>query len=286
MQKTTDKQIEKKLKEEIGSSFKEALEKSILSQKERTAAEKFVMKSIKKELKQTARAEVLKSAEYPEFIGRRGTALEKQRYEELIELLGRTEKALKFINGDNFIGLSFMGSWAKGTAGARSDVDVHVLLRDGSNNHETSLVMHEIGDSTDMTLRGRIFELEETKERIRNFKPSDGSKKSEDMEEVTFAKIFLFFNNRMLGDDDKIYAARKEIIEELAKNPHGELLWDDVRAMHWFGVVKLSKVTLFSVEHMAKRLGVSLEDFQEIVKAREEFILPTFEEMKKKYGVV
>ncbi len=285
MQKISkDKQIEQKLRDEIGSDFKEALKKSILSDDERAAAEKFLTKSFKNELKQAARAEVLKSAEYPEFIGRKGTALEKQRYEELIELLGRAEKALKFINGDKFIGLSFMGSWAKGTAGARSDVDVHVLLRDESNNHETSLVMHEFGDEN-MKLRGRIFELEETKERIRNFKPSDGSKKSEDMEEVTFAKIFLFFNNRILGDDDKIYAARKEIIEELAKNPNGELLWDDVRAMHWFGVVKLSKVKLLDVKDIAKKLGVNPEDFQEVVKARKEFALPTFEEIKKQYGI-
>jgi hypothetical protein len=34
-----------------------------------------------------------------------------------------------------------------------------------------------------------------------------------------------------------------------------------------------------------KKLGVSLENIEEIFRARERFALPSFEEIKKQYGI-
>jgi predicted nucleotidyltransferase len=283
MQKTTDKLIKKQLEEEAGQSLKEALKKSILSPSERKAAGETAKNIMEDRFTQMGRAEVFKSAEYPEFIGRKGTAEEKRLRDKLIKALTEAEKELKSILGDNFIAISLCGSWAKGYAGRKSDVDLYLLLKAENAKVDDALaILHNIGKALKVRVEENPFCIEEIKGLVR--KVDSNWEKTDDAAEAA-VRVSAFFSGKVFGDDSKIHAARKEIIEGLAKNPYGDVVWDGVRLFHYIGIAGLARKHTQTAGNVIMRLGVSMEDFHEILKARGEFALPSFEEIKKRYGV-
>jgi predicted nucleotidyltransferase len=294
MQKVSkDKQIEETVREELKSSMKRALEDLKLPAREEKVAEKLTNESISPKIKQIARAEVFKE-EYPQFIGREGTVEEKQLYRRIVRSVKEAEKELKSSLGDRFVGISFVGSWQKRYAGKESDVDLHVL---GKNISEDELrkkaepvlekALSKIGKDASGAM---YYPLDATLESIRKVKqevewiPSILSQSSFKAAQ----KVYFFFNEETFGEG--IHEARKEIIGELVKSPHGEKIWEDVRIFHEAhtrGVIPMAfefGKYVFSPDDM-KKLGVSLENIEEIFRAREEFALPPFEEIKKRYGV-
>jgi len=277
MQKVSkDKQVEKKLREEIGSDFKEALKKSILSEDEGAAAEKFLAKSIKNELKQTARAEILKECEYPAPIG--GSSEVKRRYERLIKSLDEVEKELKSLLGNKFIALQLHGSYAKGYPSEKSDVDITLLAATTINFKEAEkakkIISEAVGKATKSRVHLNLYTLERAIAAIQ----------TNDM--VAVECIYPFFVGKHFGE--RIHNSRKEIVQELEKSPFGKGIWDHVRLWHRKDIVPLvlaQYLTINELEARILKLGVSREDIPEILRAREEFELPTFEEMKRRYGV-
>jgi protein tyrosine/serine phosphatase len=82
--------------------------------------------------------------------------------------------------------------------------------------------------------------------------------------------VFVFFNGKTFGRG--IEEARNELVEELTKSPHGERIWEEVKELHNRAITWI-------------KTDISKEDFQEVLEARERYTLPTFEEIKKRYGV-
>lgn len=141
---STAKKTEQVLNEEIKSSIKEALKEAHF--KQTAVGARLAGESTKERMKQIARAEVLKKNEYPEFMGGEGTADEKRVYNKLVKLLEGAEKGLKFLLGDNFIAISLCGSWAKGYAKRKSDVDLYLLLKHESVEVDDALgILHYMG---------------------------------------------------------------------------------------------------------------------------------------------
>jgi predicted HTH domain antitoxin len=95
-----------------------------------------------------------------------------------------------------------------------------------------------------------------------------------------------FFIGMNFGDASKIHEIRKELIAELSKNRYGERIWERVREFHSLVTIALvHERGSPSFEEAKRKLGVSQEDFEEILKARASFALPSFEKIKKEYGV-
>ena len=283
MQKTSDKRIQEELMKLHSSSMKDSLEN--LSPAERKAAKEAVKDLITGWARSTGRAEVFKKDEYPEFVGREGTRQEKQVNAKLLKSLEKIAKELELELGDEFIAISLYGSYAKGYAGKGSDADVMLLLRNIHGRDKLwkayDVINKLVDDMIDWKVHADFYWLADAKDHIHALK-EDNSMISGDIDAAHH--VFVFFTGKTFGKG--IDEARKELIEELAKNPHGKLVWGEVRAFHNVAVVSLLQKGLNIREHEApKRLGVTVEEFREILKAREEFNLPTFEDMKRRYRV-
>lgn len=266
MQKTTDKLIKKQLEEEAGESLRENLKRSILSSFERKAAEETAKNVMEKRFTEIARAEILKESEYPAPIG--SSSEVKRRYEKLMKSLDEAGEELKSLLGDKFIALRLHGSYAKGYPYEKSDVDIVLLLTTTISLKDAKKAERIIGEAVGKatkskahlnldTLRSTITEIQE-----------NGI--------IAAESIHQFFVGRYFGE--RIHDARKEIVHELAKSPFGEQIWDDFRKLHSLATTSLD-------EKAKDRIGINEEDFEEIVKSHKKFALPSFEEMKKKYGV-
>lgn len=293
----TAKKTEQVLNEEIKSSIKEALKEAHF--KQTAVGARLAGESTKERMKQIARAEVLKKNEYPEFMGGEGTADEKRVYNKLVKLLEGAEKGLKFLLGDNFIAISLCGSWAKGYAKRKSDVDLYLLLKyENAEVNDALAILHYMEKTLKVEVAANPYYIEEIKwligkvdnpyyiEEIKGLigKVDSRWEKTDDAPDAAI-RVFAFFSGKVFGDDSKIHTARKEIIEELAKSPYGDVVWNWVRIIHYIGIVGLARRHDQTVGDVTMRLGVTMEDFHEILKARGSYALPSFEEMKKQYGV-
>jgi predicted nucleotidyltransferase len=273
MQKvSTDKLIKKQLEEEAGESLKENLKKSILSPSERKAAQETAKNIMEKRFIQTARAEVFKSAEYPEFIGSEGTKEERQINKRLLKAMEKVAKELESKLGDKFIAVSLFGSHAKGYASKSSDADVRIFVEHADPNQEQGLrsmargIIGEVGCGIHVE---SIEALESAKGYIHLVKEGRTYGLFGRNEESAW-HVMTFFDGKFFGG--RIEEARKEIMSELAKSHYGEQIWEKIREIqNYYGY--------------RSKLGVTGEDFREILEARKEFVLPTFEKMKKRYGV-
>lgn len=288
MQKvSTAKHIQEELMKLHSSSMKGSLED--LSPAERKATRKIIKNySIAELARKNAKIEVLKLAEYPEFVGREGTDREKRIHEKVMEFLPRLEKTSEFLLGDEHIAICLVGTHAKGTAGVESDVDI-TLLTKYINLIEPPRKFRKLERIAEETKEFRVefdcCSLENAKESIWDVRRDLLSDYSG--HHTAALDIFPFFYGKTFGNSNKIEAARKEIIQELAKNPYGEQIWEVVRnKFHSRQVVGLAKQGWAVDDYAEKKLRVSKEDYHEIVDARKEFALPSFEEMKRRYGVV
>lgn len=283
MQKiSTAKKAEQVLNEEITSSIKKALKDAHF--KETEPGTRFAEEPTKRRMKQIGRAEVFKSTEYPEFIGREGTKEEKQVNAKLLKTLEKIAKELESQLGDEFIAISLYGSYAKGYAGKVSDADVMLLLRSVHGDklwkaYNTTNKL--VGGTVDWKVHADFHWLADAKRHIHAVREENGMI----IGDMDAAKhVFIFFTGKTFGRG--IEGARKELVEELAKSPHGELIWEDVMSFHMVAVVGLLQKGFYIREDEApEKLGVTVEDFREILQARKKFSLPSFEEMKKKYEV-
>jgi predicted nucleotidyltransferase len=273
MQKvSTAKKTEQVLNEEIKSSVKEALKDAHF--KETGAGAKFAEESTRKRMKQIGRAEVFKE-EDPEFMGRGGTEGEIRLYKKLVKALEESAKKLKEELGDNFIGLVLVGSYDKGFAGKRSDVDLRMLVKRESGTEKAEATVTAIVNNAG--IKEVEFATASLEEAIIKIKKSETGPYEDD----AAIEVLCFFAGRVFGNSEKIYNARKEIVQELANGLWGEAVWELVDEKYRRNEVRLEP----NSQLVRTKLGVSGRDYKEILKAREKFALPTFEEMKKKYGV-
>ncbi len=283
MPKTTYKRIQEELMKLHSSSMKDSLED--LSPAERKDARETIKNSIAELARKNAKIEVLKLAEYPEFVGREGTGREKRIHEKVMKFLPKLEETSELLLGDEHIAIYLVGTHAKGTAGVESDVDITLLTRHINLIDREFRKLEKIAEKTrKFRVEFDCCSLEDAKKSIREVTQDillqySGHKSAA-------LDIFPFFYGKTFGNDNKIQAARKEIIQELAKHPYGEQIWEVVRnKFHSRQVLGLAKQGWPVDDYAEKKLRVSKEDYHEIVDTRKEFALPTFDEMKKRYGV-
>jgi len=281
LSETADRPIEEKLRDAVGKGIKEAIGKRKLTDEEKDAAVRFSINSVSGMIRRFARAEILKK-EHPDFIGREGTAEEKNIHDKLMNSLPGAAKGLKSELGEEFTGLALIGSHEKGYAGKKaysgimSDVDLHLVVRHGTNKAEKAADRARIfiNNEAESGVEISVHSLEDAMASIRKANTLPLIMNAAD-------EVFQFFSGRVFGDNDRIEAARKEIVQELGKNPYGEAIWGRVRVFHHEHYIQLVLNPLL----IPDKLRVGREDYEEIVEARKEFNLPTFEEIKKRYGV-
>jgi len=297
MQKTTDKLIREELLRLHSCSMKDAFEG--LSPAERKAAKESIKELITEWARSTGRAEVFKSAEYPEFIGREGRG-EKEMHERLLKCLEKAARKLESELGDEFVAISLYGSHGKGYAGMASDADVRIITRNKINYDKELSLRNMIRQSAlraagckahfdSVWLNGINEEIARVEEYHAGRDVTAMVLEARD----AAGKTFGLFDGKFFGS--RIKEARKEIIQELARSPHGHYIWENVVTFHRLSVVGLSQKGISSGDDVTpvptrnaaavEKLDVREEEFKEIVKAREEFALPSLEEMKKRYGI-
>ena len=278
MQKvSTDKLIKKQLEEEAEASLRENLKNSILSPSEGKAARETAKNTMEKRFIQMARAEVFKSAVYPEFIGSEGTREEKQINRKLLKAMEKVAKELGPKLGDEFIAVSLFGSHAKGSAGKSSDADIRIFVEHADPNQEQSrrnMARGIIGDTGCVIHVESIEALESVKGHISSVKEGGPYGLFGRNDDAPY-HVMTFFDGKFFGR--RIEEARNEIIGELAKSPYGKLIWERTREMREYSAS--------SYKVCSSGIGVTADDLREILEARKQFALPTFDEMKKKYGV-
>lgn len=220
-------------------------------------------------------------------------------WNELKQELEKARRALEKRFGDNFVSLDLGGSWSKGfprTSGPiekRSDVDLGVTLKSlDAGDHEAIREVLKENIKTGV-VREHSGSLEKIKESIENL-----SSKS-DTEQIYKVAVHVagLFANIHFGDEKKLLKARRELLEEVAKSPVSEAMWEQTRKLYSSVVVelldagrtmeRLHKVQPNYVEGIVKdSLGLSMNEFREVLDAREKSMsLPSLSEMKKKYRV-
>jgi predicted nucleotidyltransferase len=232
------------------------------------------------------RVETFKKDRYPEFIGSEGTAKEQKLYRKLTKILPEIQKEAKSLMGDNLIGIFLIGGYAKGYATEKSDVDFNLVVRKDDPK------VSEVINLMEKKLMRRVTRRSVT---VNYFKLSNTIHDINNVDHNSVIpywppgrRVLALFYGKPLGNDEVIENTRKEIIQELAKSPDGKEIWDEVRRLYKLdvaGLVRSGFENREPVEYAPMKLGISREDFEEIVKARERFALPLFEEMKRKYGV-
>ncbi len=281
------------IKEKLESEEEQSLDKNLkrsktgLDSKEMEAAKKFVTKEREERNRQTAVAEELKGRI---FVGHGGTNKERQIHQRLMASMPKIEEALRSRVGDEFIAVSVFGSHYKGSAREDSDADIGIFVKHIASIDKESLQKLVKDILADVTPEGKVHVgyyggLDRAKGHIGFVnKGSDGSIKQVttitdegkycyDILETAADDVLFFFDGRFFGNG--IEQARKEIITELAKKPSGEgkLIWEKARE-------------LLGEHEAAWKYGamISTDELNEIIEVKKrEF--PSFEEIKKRYGV-
>lgn len=172
-----------------------------------------------KRFREIARAEIFKS-EFPEFIGMEGTARERQAHREAVRYIEKLARALEEQLGDKFIAISLGGSHARGYASTASDIDFDILLKNVNASDLEKLSNIARSMKPEGIQVDRLWsDAGSVKSEIR-----EAGGKARSAEEIMYLgdSVSPFFIGMNFGDARKILEMRRELIDELSKNPNGK----------------------------------------------------------------